>query len=374
MQRSHLIALIIAAAAAAWLLSPYVQDFLQAAGGNGGAETGTESAAGGDVQNKPLRVGVRRSVAEQKVRALLLTGQTEPSRSATLKSETKGRVINVVAVEGAPVREGEVIVTLAMNDRQARLGEAEALLAQRRIEYEAARKLSSKGYQTQTRLAEAHAELEAAKALLERVRLDIAYTVIRAPFDGVLQDRVVEVGDWLGIGDEVAVIVDLDPLLAVAQLSERETGAVRRDSEGRVRLVNGEEMRGRVRYVSAVGTAGTRTFRVELELDNTGYRVPAGLTAEISLPVATVEAHRMSPAALTLDDAGVIGVMAVDASNTVVFYPVTLVADGADGIWVGGLPKDVIIVTVGQEFVLPGQTVIPVPEDAVAPATAGSQS
>lgn len=374
MQRSYLIALIIALAAAAWLLSPYAQDYLLAAtDGNGAGESRPEAEA--SPEDKPLRVGVRHSVAEQRIRSLILTGQTEPSRSATLKSESTGRVTTVSAVEGATVREGEVIATLAMNDRQARLEEAEALLEQRQIEYEAARKLSSKGFQTQTKLAEARSQLESAKALLERVRLDIAHTVIRAPFDGVLQDRMVEVGDWLGIGDPVAAIVDLDPLLAVAQLSERETDSIRRDSEGHARLVSGKEMSGRVRYVSAVGTAGTRTFRVELELDNGDNRVPAGLTAEIRLPVESVEAHRMSPAALTLDDSGVIGVMAVDADNIVVFYPVVLIADGADGIWVGGLPKDVTIVTVGQEFVLPGQTVIPVPEDAAAPApAAGGQS
>lgn len=373
MQRSYLIALIIALAAAAWLLSPYAQDYLLAATGSEGvAESGPEPEADG--QNKPLRVGVRRSVAVQKVRSLILTGQTEPSRSAVVKAETKGRVVTVTAVKGATVREGEVIATLAMDDRQARLDEAEALLEQRRIEYEAASKLSSKGYQTQTRLAETRSQLESAQALLERVRLDIAHTVIRAPFDGVLQDRMVEVGDWLGIGDPVAAVVDLDPLLAVAQLSERETGNIRPDSKGQVRLVTGAEMPGRVRYVSAVGTSGTRTFRVELELDNDGNAVPAGLTAEITLPVATVEAHRMSPAALTLDDTGVIGVMAVDARNIVVFYPVSLIADGADGIWVGGLPAEVTIVTVGQEFVLPGQVVIPVPEETAATAAAGDQS
>jgi multidrug efflux system membrane fusion protein len=74
----------------------------------------------------------------------------------------------------------------------------------------------------------------------------------------------------------------------------------------------------------------------------------------------------MSPAALTLDDAGVIGVKTVDEKSLVHFYPVELVADGADGIWVGGLPREITIITVGQEFVLPGQTVIPVPEDAPA--------
>jgi multidrug efflux system membrane fusion protein len=192
-----------------------------------------------------------------------------------------------------------------------------------------------------------------------------------------LQDRLVEVGDYLGIGDPVAVVVDLDPLLAVAQLSEREAAAVRQDVEGRARLVTGDVVDGRVRYVSAVGSAGTRTFRLELEVQNDGNRIPGGLTLEINLPVASVDAHRMSPAALTLDDDGVVGVKTVDAQNIVRFHPAELVAGGESGVWIGGLPTEVTIITVGQEFVLPGQTVVPVAEDlpaAPAGADAGGES
>ena len=373
MQRSYLIALVIALAVTAWLLSPYVQDYVWPAAGTaaGDLEDPAGPSAGAGQSGKPLRVSVRHSVAETRVKSLMLTGQTAPSRQATLKAETAGRIVSVEAVEGAPVKEGEIIARLAMNDRQALLDEARALLNQRRIEYEAASKLSSKGFQTQTRLAETRSFMEAAKARLQRIELDIEHTAIRAPFDGVLQDRVVEVGDYLGIGDPVAVIVDLDPLLAVAQLSEREAAAVRPDGKGRARLITGDVLDGRVRYVSVVGSAGTRTFRVELELNNGDNRMSAGLTVEISLPVASVDAHRMSPAALTLNDAGVVGVKAVDAQNTVRFYPAELVAGGDDGVWIGGLPQEVTIITVGQEFVLPGQTVIPVPED-MPPTPAGA--
>ena len=374
MQRSYLIALIIALTATAWLASPYVLGYLWPtdSADTNGAEVTAGPDSGAAEPGKPLRVRVRHSVAETRVKSLILTGQTEPSRRALLKAETAGRIVSVEAVEGAILKEGDIIVKLAMNDREARLEEAKALLKQRQIEHEAARKLSSKGFQTQIRLAETRSLMEAAEAQLRRIELDIEHTVIRAPFDGVLQDRLGEVGDYVGIGDPVAEVVDLDPLLAVAQLSERESAAVRPGGDGQARLVTGEVVDGRVRYVSVVGSAGTRTFRVELELENGDNRIPAGLTAEISLPVASVEAHGMSPAALTLDDEGVVGVKTVDVENVVRFFPVDLVDGGADGVWIGGLPKEVTIITVGQEFVLPGQTVVPVSEDAQSPSSGGT--
>jgi len=380
MQRSYLIALVISLVAAGWLLSPHLGSLLY--GATNAESVRPESAAPvaetPEVDTaKPLRVRVRRSVAETRVKSLTLTGQTEPSRQAMLKAETVGQVVAVEAIEGGAVKQGDIIAKLALDDRESRLQEAQALVNQRRIEYEAARKLSSKGFQTQIRLAESKTQMESAQAQLRRIELDIEHTVVRAPFDGILQDRLVEVGDYVGVGDPVALIVDLDPILAVAQLSERDAAVIRRNNDGQARLVTGEMVDGRVRYVSVVGAAGTRTFRVELEIGNSDEHIPAGLTAQLTLPIATIEAHRLSPAALTLNDAGIVGVNTVDERNVVHFHPVDLVDGDADGVWIGGLPREATIITVGQEFVLPGQTVVPVPEEvsrAPAGAVQGGQS
>lgn len=361
MKSSYIIALLITLAAVGWLASPYLAS--GTADGTEGAQASTQQEV--VVAKAPMRVQVRNSVAETRINSLILTGQTESSRHATVKAETAARVVAVEAEEGAAVKKDDVIVRLATDDRQALLEEARALLKQRNIEYSAASKLSSKGYQTQTRLAETKANLEAAEARLRRIQIDIERTVIRAPFDGVIQTRMVEMGDYLKVGDPVALVIDLDPLIAVAQVSEREVADVANGIEGKVRLVTGDIVNGRVRYISSVGSEGTRTFRVELEIDNAENRLAAGLTAEIRLPVKAVEAHNMSPAALTLDDTGVIGIKTVDAQDVVRFHPIQLVSDGLDGIWVGGLPREATIITVGQEFVLPGQTVTPVPEDSM---------
>jgi multidrug efflux system membrane fusion protein len=373
MKSSYAIALVIALAAVGWLASAH----LGGTAPNGAESANTTPETVAPAAKAPMRVQVRNSVAEKRVISLVLAGQTEPSRYATSKAETAARVVAVAADEGAVVKKNDVIIQLAMDERKALLDEARALVKQRQVEYTAASKLSSKGYQTQTRLAETKANLGAAQALLSRIQVDIERTVIRAPFDGVIEDRMVEIGDYLGIGDPIALMIDLDPLIAVAQVSEREIVGVAAGGKGKVKLITGDVVDGRVRYVSSVASEGTRTFRVELEIENSGNRLAAGLTAEINLPVATAEAHKMSPAALTLDDTGVIGVKIVDADNIVRFHPIKLVADGNDGVWVGGLPREATIITVGQEFVLPGQTVTPVPEGSIEkspPALSGSAS
>ena len=363
MKWSVVIALALALVVESWLLSLYIP-------GLGGAPE-PESVPTGPAAAGPVKVRVRHSTASPVITELVLTGRTEPSRKATLSAETKGRVIAVEATKGAHVKAGDVIIRIDPGDRKARLSEARALISQRQLEYDAGKKLSLKGYQSQTKLAEAKANLRTALAQLKQIQLDIERTTIHAPFDSILQERAVEVGDYLGVGDPVAVLVDLDPVLVVAQVAEREIGGIRLDQPGTARLVTGAVMIGRVRYVSAVGETGTRTFRIELEIPNEDDNVAAGLTAELRLQLNEVPAHLVSSAVLTLTDVGAIGVKSVDEGGVVRFHAVGIEADTPEGIWITGLPEELDIITVGQEFVLDGQKVEAVPEGDAKPGRVG---
>jgi multidrug efflux system membrane fusion protein len=137
---------------------------------------------------------------------------------------------------------------------------------------------------------------------------------------------------------------------------------------GTAKLVTGETVRGRLSFVGAMADDQTRTFRVELEVPNPDRRIVEGISAELRLPVAELPAHRVSPAILTLTDDGKIGVKTVNAENIVEFHPVQIVGDGPDGVWLAGLPERLRFITVGQDFVLTGQKVEPVPE-TVEPAS-----
>ena len=98
------------------------------------------------------------------------------------------------------------------------------------------------------------------------MEIDIGYTAIRAPFDGVIEERAVEIGDFVNVGDSAARIVDLDPVLVVGQAAERDIGKIKVGMPGTARLVTGETVAGKVRFVGSSADAKTRTFRVELEV------------------------------------------------------------------------------------------------------------
>jgi len=367
MKSSYWIALAVTVATTAWIASGYLD--------RSDAKLPGAKESRGETPTAAVRVRVRDLAAQDRRREVVVNGRTEASRSVVIRAETKGRVVAVGVARGAPAKSGEVVVRLAMDDRAERLREAEALVAQREIEFRAARQLAKKGFRSEIKLAEAEAGLETARAALARIRLDIAHTRIRAPFDGVLQSRDAEVGYFLDFGKPVATFVDLDPLRVVASVTEREAALVRAGMAANARLVTGETVAGRITYVSPTADPATRTFRVEMEAANPDYRIADGVTSALRISVDEgARAHFVSPAFLTLDADGRIGVMSVDAADIARFLPATIVGDSAEGVWLSGLPDKVTIITVGQEMVREGQRVAPVPEAATAPvATAGTQ-
>lgn len=350
--RSIWIAAFLAVALVLWMLSGLL----------GSPEPGSDSAPiGGPSADTPMTVEVREQSAETVTRYLINQGQTEAERVVTVKAQTGGRVAEVAAEEGARVAEGDLLARIAMNDRRARLREAEALVDQRESEYRAARNLGESGYQAQVRVSEAEAALESARARLAAIREDIARTEVTAPFAGFLEARKAEVGDVLASGSPVAVVADLDPLIVSVRIAQQRIGEVSEGTEAEIRLADGRTRTGTVRYLARTADAGTRTFRVEVAVPNAEAAVRAGVSAEVRIPVGETEAHFVSPALLTLDDDGVLGIKTVTDADRVAFHAVDLVRAEADGVWVTGLPGRARLITVGQGFARAGERVRPRP-------------
>jgi multidrug efflux system membrane fusion protein len=301
-------------------------------------------------------VRVRTLKAESRMADLTLRGHTEAERKVEVKAETAGSVAAVPVNEGALVKQGDVICELEVKARTAMLNQAKARMREAELKYDASRQLSGKGYRSETTVATDLAVFQSAKAEVQRMEEELANTKIVAPFDGVVDRRMVEVGDYMNIGAPCALVVDEDPFLVIGQVSEREVGILNIGDAGTAKLVTGEEVSGKIRYVSKTADPSTRTFRVELEVPNAERRLRDGITAEIKISVKTVKAHRISPAILALDDHGKVGVRIVN-NSVVEFLPVNIVSDGQDGVWVTGLPESVTVITVGQEFVSAGQKV-----------------
>ena len=315
-------------------------------------------------------VRVRNLTAEEVTRTISVNGNTAPARVVELNAETDGRVVAIGIERGERLVRGQLIVRLDASDRNARLAQAVATVKQRELEFDAREQLKDESYVSDAQLQEAAALLETARAELVRAEIDIRNMTIRAPFDGALQDRMVEVGDYLQRGDPVATFVDDRTLIISANVSEFDAHNVAKGASAEAKLATGQVVTGIIRYVAPVADAATRTFVVELAIDNKEGDFRGGMTAELLIPAETVFAHKVSPALLTLDDEGNLGIKTVSELGQVEFHPADIAMSSSDGVWIAGLPHSTSVITVGQGFVIAGATVNSVTEVEVDTAVA----
>ncbi len=347
LKTNHWLAIGVLVLSALWLLSGMIFDF------GGGEEEETADIA-------PLRVVVEPLTYRAMPGGVSISGRTEANHAATAQARAAGIVVELPVREGAEVERGQVIARLSDEARTEAVREAQARAEQARAAYQASAELADEGFYPKLQLDQRRAEQAAAEAALDRARAEAARGVITAPVAGVLDRLLVDPGEAVQIGAEIARIVDLDPIVAVANISDTERGSARLGDLAQVTLQDGRQLEGEVRFVAASADAATATYRIEVEIPNPDGAILDGQIADIRLAGAGARAAQIARSAVTLDENGVIGVKYVDQSDAVVFAPVQIVQDDPDGLWISGPPEGVSVIVRGQEFARTGAVVEPV--------------
>ncbi len=286
-----------------------------------------------------------------------IRARTEANRRVSLKTEVEGKVIAIPAQEGQPVKQGDVICELALDDRAIRVEQARSAVNQAQLDYDGALRLKSGGYQSKTAIAGAKARLDSARAELLQKELNLKKLKVRAPFDGVLDLVSVDVGDLMDRGSECGVVLELNPLLIRGRVSETEVVKIKPGDAAVATLLTGEQVVGELSLVGFASDDVTRTFPIEVSVDNSDLSLRGGITTELLVTLFPVSAHLMPSSLLSLNDGGLLGVKVLDDAHKVQFIQVNVIGDHPDGVWVTGLPPRVLIVTLGQEYIAVGDTV-----------------
>ena len=329
------------------------------------ATHGSGTAADDDPE---VAVRVVESVAIPQGRLLELRARTQNKSTVEVSAETAGKLVKRAVEPGAKVSEGTLLCEIQQGSRRAELARAQASVEQTRTDYQASLRLKEEGFQAGSAIARALATLRAAEADLAAREIDLERTRIVAPFAGLVEVVHVSVGDFLVPGQSCATVVSLNPMLVVAFASERVVGLVELGGPTEIDFIDGTSRTGAITHVSHVADDLTRTYRVETTLENADYSIRSGMTATLKIELASVPAHWVRTSQFALDDAGDIGVRIVDDKSVVHFVPVTVVRETLEGVWVAGLPRVARIITVGQEYVYPGQVVETVTDQRELPA------
>ena len=187
--------------------------------------------------------------------------------------------------------------------------------------------------------------------------VELNRTEVKAPFSGFIE-QIVKPGNFLERGQICATIIQLDPITLIAGVPEYDINKVRIGQNVFVELVTGQKINGKLTFVSKSASPDTRTFSVESQIENSDGKVKDGLTAEISIEIDKVMAHKISPSILLLNDEGKLGIRIVNNGKYANFVEIIILEDSEEGLWVTGIPEEVEIIIQGQGFVENGQEVI----------------
>ena len=314
-----------------------------------------------------INVEVETLAARSFTDMIRLTGTVGADREVTVAAEEGGTVAEILADKGERVRRGQALVRLDDELLRAQRGEAEAqaaLAADRWVRkkqlYEEER-IGTEGEYVEARLA-----AEQTRARLELIEARLRRTVVRAPFDGLLDRRLVEVGSVVAPGQAVAHILDLEPLKVTAGVPERYAAEVSAGDAATVAFADlGDTCAATVTYVGAAVDGRHRTFPVELDLERAVAGAKPAMVAEVMLvlevhPQAIVVPNQ----ALVRTEEGFSAFVAADGADGPVARarPVTLGPSGGDEVVAtsGLSPADRLIV-VGQQQVADGDRLRIVP-------------
>ena len=299
-----------------------------------------------------------------------LRGRTQAKASVGAVAETAGIVDTVHVTKGQNVAVGDLLCTLDQGTRAAAVAQAEAgleqanaSLAQAQSDFDTNAELREKGLaapntarQLEVALSGAKASISSAQAALDNAQAELDRTEIHAKVAGVVQDPLVTAGAMLAMGQPCATIVQLDPMVFIGQVPEARIALAKLGLSAKIKTITGQEVDGKVTFISATADAATRSFPVEIEVPNADGAIRDGITATATVTMGSAPAHLLPQSVLTLNDDGVLGVSTV-VEGAVKFLPITIASDTRQGVWVLGLPLSVDVITVGQEYVTDGQTV-----------------
>lgn len=341
MNRSYIIAFTCVFVLFVWMLSGVFGD------------SSTASSAE-EVSNELFAVKVENRRAQLTPFFIHVQGQSVANREISLKAQIEGEVTELPIKEGTFVSKDQTIARLDLQDFQAQLDEQNALLAARELEYERLNKLSKQQYQAQSALEQAYASVQSSKASIARIKLAISHTQVNAPFSGFIQSINLELGDFVKSGDTIASLIDTQTLIIEAQVAQQQVNDLMLGMDAQIELASGENVVGKVRYIAPKADPQTRTFKVEVAVNNREQALRAGVSATVKLLASQKTTHYLTPSLFVLGENGEIGVRAVSEQDIVEFYPVDIVQSDSKGAYVVGLPEDLRLIVSGQGFVKAG--------------------
>jgi len=233
-------------------------------------------------------------------------GTLEAENEVDIIARVSAPIVELKAEEGMAVREGQLLARLEDEEYRAQQAIYRVSLEETRMAYERARELQGENLISAEEFERAKAAFEGAKAQFERNEIDLSYTEIRSPFDGVIVRRYVDLAQSVSVNTPLFRISDFTPLLCPIQVPERDLSRVRNGQRGYLTVESypGERFEASVLRISPVVDAASGTVKVTLDVDRRDKLRP-GMFARVFVETESHDGVLVIPKkALSLESIG----------------------------------------------------------------------
>jgi len=246
-----------------------------------------------------------------------VTGTVTSASVATLASKVLGQVEEIRVKEGNRVKTGEVLITLDSRALQAQRERAEAELENAKIHFQRVRTLLTERSATQQELDNADRAYKVAEATWKAIEADLANTVIKAPFDGIITEKMIEVGELASPGRSLLRIEDEGHLRLDVPVAETDAAGLHIGQTVMVRLdaLDGLSLDGRVAQILPSADPSTHSIWVKTDLPSVP-RLKSGLFGRMVFVVGQRSALMIPQPAIRVEGE-LSRVYVVDASSLV---------------------------------------------------------
>lgn len=325
----------------------------------GSAEAGGADEAEVAVDTRRvINVEVRVVEPEDFIELIHLTGVVLAERDVVLAAEEAGVIREILVEKGTSVRAGQGILKIDDRILRAQVDEARADATLAEETWERRRRLFEVDQVgSELALLGARAASDQAKARLTVMEERLARTVVRAPFPGIFDERLVELGEMVSPGSAVARIVQLDPVKVVAGVPERFAPDIAAGAMATVSfdVIEGGTFEGDITYVGSTVNANNRTFRVELHMTNPGGVIKPQMVANLEIVRRTVHDALVVPqeALVRVEDGYVVFIVEGEGEDAVAVVRPVVVGPRQRNLVVieEGLNRGERLIVVGQQRV-----------------------
>ena len=206
-------------------------------------------------------------------------------------------------------------------------------------------------------LSNSYARLKSIDSTILRLQEQLDFTKILSPQRGWVESLDVEVGEFVDENRPLAKILGLQTLTLTIPIAQANIGKINIDDPVNINFIGSEIKQGVVGKIAAEANQATRTFNVEIKLDNSNGMLRAGMTAEAEVIIGEVKAVKVSPAHLNVKADGQLTVKVVNSQNRVKVIPVDLVRTAGNFAYISGINDGALLLTAGQAFLSNGELV-----------------